>query len=62
MSDMRKLDKNAKEEAARLSVRVTGELLSQIEKQAEIERRTLGQMVRILLEDRLAELQKDRSR
>jgi hypothetical protein len=60
MSDMRKLDKNAKDEAARLSVRLTGELLAQIEKQAEIERRTLGQMVRILLEDRLAELQKER--
>jgi hypothetical protein len=61
MSDMRKLDKNANDEAARLSVRVSGGLLSQIEKQAEIERRTLGQMVRILLEDRLAELQKERS-
>ena len=60
MSDMRKLDKNAKEEAARLSVRVTGELLAEIQKQAETGRRTLGQMVRILLEDRLAELQKER--
>jgi hypothetical protein len=58
---MRKLDRNAKDKAARLSVRVTGELLAQIEKQAELERRTVGQMVRILLEDRLAELQKPES-
>jgi hypothetical protein len=35
MSDMRKLDEDAK--AARLSVRVTGELLAQIEKQAQLE-------------------------
>ena len=62
MSDMRKLDRDAKDEAARLSVRVTGELLAQIQKQAETERRTLGQMVRILLEDRLAELHKERGR
>jgi hypothetical protein len=60
LSDMRKLDKNAKDEAARLSIRVPGDLLAQIEKQAEVERRTVGQMVRILLEDRLAELQKER--
>lgn len=58
MSDMRKLDKNAKNEAARLSIRVTGDLLAQIEKQAQLERRTVGQMVRILLEDRLMELHK----
>ena len=58
MSDVRKLDKDAKNEAARLSIRVTGELMARIEKQAQLERRTVGQMVRILLEDRLTELQK----
>ena len=56
MSDMRKLDKDAKE--ARLSVRVTGELLAQIEKQAHLEGRTVGQIVRILIRGRLMELQK----
>jgi hypothetical protein len=53
---MRKLDDTQDAESQRISVRVTGPLLSRLLKQAATERRTIGQMVRILLEDRLAEI------
>ncbi len=56
---MKKLEESQAAEAQRLSVRVGGALLARLLKQAELERRTVGQMVRILLEDRLAEI--DRS-
>jgi hypothetical protein len=59
LEGMRKLDESQKTEAQRLSVRVDGPLLARLLKQAEIERRTVGQMVRILLEDRLAEINND---
>lgn len=53
---MRKLEDSQEAEAQRISVRLGGALLTRLLKQAETERRTVGQMVRILLEDRLAEI------
>jgi hypothetical protein len=52
---MKKLEADGGE-AQRISVRVGGPLLARLLKQAAMERRTVGQMVRILLEDRLAEI------
>jgi hypothetical protein len=54
--NMKKLDETQETEAQRISVRVGGPLLARLLKQATTERRTVGQMVRILLEDRLAEI------